>query len=111
MDDADFIWAKKITDEYRKIRKYFSCDFYNHGSAVFDDTSWAIWQYNDADSGKGIVMAFRRSNSPFDRVAIELRGIEKGKVCEIKSLDNPEFNVKTKQPRNHPPRKKNKYHI
>ncbi|MBQ4629363.1 MAG: alpha-galactosidase [Clostridia bacterium] len=94
-DDADFKWAKRIVDEYKKIRHYFSCDFYNHGSSVFDDTSWAIWQYHDADSGKGIVMAFRRSNSPFDRVAIELRGIEKGKVCEIKSLDNPEFNVKT----------------
>jgi len=87
MDDADFIWAKKITDEYRKIRKYFSCDFYNHGSAVFDDTSWAIWQYHDADSGSGIVMAFRRSESPFDTVKIKLKGLSEGKDCTFTDLD------------------------
>ena len=88
MDDADFIWAKKITDEYRKIRKYFSCDFYNHGSYCFDDTSWAIWQYHDADSGSGIVMAFRRCQSPFDTVKIRLKGLLDGKNYTYKNLDD-----------------------
>lgn len=94
-DENDFEWAKKTVDEYKKIRHYFSCDFYNHGSSVFDDTSWAIWQYHDPDTKKGIIMAFRRSNSLFDRVTVELKGIEKGRICEIKSLDNPDFSVKT----------------
>jgi len=79
MNEDDFKWAKKITDEYRSIRKYFSMDFYNHGSDVFDDTSWAIWQYHDADAESGIIMAFRRSNSPFDTVKIKLNGLSKGK--------------------------------
>ena len=88
MDEDDFAWAKKVTDEYRNIRKYFSMDFYNHGSAVFDDTSWAIWQYHDADSGSGIVMAFRRCQSPFDTVKIRLKGLLDGKNYTYKNLDD-----------------------
>ena len=73
MNEEDFKWAKQITDEYRKIRKYFSMDFYNHGSNVFDSTAWAIWQYHDNEAQSGIVMAFRRKNSPFDNVEIQLK--------------------------------------
>ena len=88
MSENDFKWAKKITDEYRRIRKYFSMDFYNHGSSVFDDTSWAIWQYHDADTESGIVMAFRRCNSPFDTVKIKLNGLLEGKNYSFTNLDD-----------------------
>lgn len=88
MDEDDFAWAKKITDEYRSIRKYFSVDFYNHGSSCFDDTSWTIWQYHDADTESGIVMAFRRENSPFDTVKIKLKGLDEGKNYVFRNLDD-----------------------
>jgi len=72
-----------VTEEYRKIRKYFSKDFYNHGSCVLDDTSWAIWQYHDPQTKSGIVMAFRRGNSPFDQVTVPLKGLDSGRqlIC------------------------------
>ena len=70
MDEKDFAWAKRITDEYRSIRRYFSMDFYNHGSDCFDETSWTIWQYHDEESQSGIVMAFRRQKSPFEQVNV-----------------------------------------
>lgn len=88
MSDEDLKWAKKITDEYRRIRKYFSCDFYNHASSVLDDTSWAVWQYHDADTNSGIVMAFRRCNSPFESVKIKLRGFSEKQNCIFTNLDN-----------------------
>ena len=75
MTAADFRWAKKISDEYLRIRKYFPKDFYNHGSARFDDTAWAIFQYHDKESDSGIVMAFRRGKSPFDTANITLKGL------------------------------------
>lgn len=77
MTEDDFLWAKNITDEYRRIRKYFSMDFYNHGSCTFDDTAWAIWQYHDSNTDSGIVMAFRRCGSPFEQVNITLKGLRK----------------------------------
>ena len=88
MSEEDFAWAKRITDEYRSIRRYFSMNFYNHGSDCFDDTSWAIWQYHDSDTDSGIVMAFRRCNSPFDKVRINLKGLLKNKTYTYTNLDS-----------------------
>lgn len=88
MTEEDFAWAKKTVDEYRSIRKYFSKDFYNLGSSAFDDTSWAIWQYHDCEAQSGIVMVFRRSNSPFDRVQIELKGLLWDRTYTVLSLDD-----------------------
>ena len=91
MVEEDFKWAKKITDEYRSIRKYFSMDFYNHGAAVFDETAWAIWQYHAPETQSGIVMAFRRCESPFDRVTIDLKGLLKDRNYQVINLnDNTE---------------------
>jgi alpha-galactosidase len=88
MDEADFAWAKQITEEYRRIRHYFSEDFYNHGSSVFDSTSWAIWQYHDPRMQSGILMAFRRSASPFDRVELSLRGLLDGRSYIYENLND-----------------------
>ncbi len=73
MTEQDFVWAKSVTDEYRRIRKYMSCNFHNHGAEVYDTTSWTIWQYHDDRTDSGIVMAFRRVDSPFDNVTINLK--------------------------------------
>ena len=73
MTEEDFKWAKAITDEYRRIRKYMSCNFHNHGAENYDTSSWAIWQYHDDKTDSGIVMAFRRKNSPFDNVTLKLK--------------------------------------
>ena len=91
MDEKDFEWVKKITDEYRNIRKYFSQNFYNHGSACLDDTSWTIWQYHDADTESGIVMAFRRCDSPFDNVTIRLKGLNEAKKYSYNNFDTKEI--------------------
>ena len=88
MDENDFAWAKKITDEYRSIRKYFSMDFYNLGSSCFDPTAWAIWQYHDSETQCGIVMAFRRIESPFDQVKIDLKGLLPNKLYTFTNLDD-----------------------
>jgi alpha-galactosidase len=90
MNEEDFIWASNITKEYLKIRKYFPLDYYNHGSSEFDDTSWSIWQFNDKDTNSGILMAFRRTNSPFDNVTLNLKGILKDKVYTAYNFDTNE---------------------
>jgi alpha-galactosidase len=96
MDDKKWELAKRVNDEYLAIRKYLSCDFYNHGSSTFDMTSWAIWQYHDKVSGKGIVMAFRRPESPFETAKITLRGIADAMLL-YKNLDTSECFVGTSE--------------
>ena len=83
----DWAAAKKCCDEYRRIREYFPCDFYNHGSAGLDPTAWAIWQYNDPEKKEGVVLAFRRAQSPSSRATISLKGLPKDATVEVENLD------------------------
>ena len=87
-EEVDWTAAKKCCDEYRRIRKYFPCDFYNHGSASIDPTAWAIWQYNDPERKEGVVLAFRRAESPSSHVAIGLKGMPEDTKVEVENLDS-----------------------
>lgn len=89
MDENDFAWAKRMTDEYRRVRKYFHMDFYNLASHTFDSTSWAVWQYHDPATQSGIVMAFRRSESPFPTATFTLHGLCDGNYT-FENLDTNE---------------------
>ena len=84
---VDWAAAKKSCDEYRRIRKYFSRDFYNHGSSALDPGAWAVWQYHDPETNEGVVLAFRRAESPCDRAKIPLKGIPAGAKVQTENLD------------------------
>ncbi len=86
-DKVDWAAAKKCCDEYRRIRKYFPCDFYNHGSAGMDPTAWAIWQYHDPEKGEGVVLAFRRERSPSAQATLALKGVPAGATVSVENLD------------------------
>ena len=89
-DEEDFAWAKTVTDEYIRIRDYFHEDFYNHGSAVLDSSSWAIFQYHNPKESCGIVMAFRREDSPFSTASISLGGFDNETTLTLENLNTGE---------------------
>lgn len=88
MNEEDFAWAKGAVDEYRRIRKYFSHDYFNHASVTLDDTAWNIRQYHDPETQSGIVIAFRRKASPFDTVSLTLKGLSEGDVYRYENLND-----------------------
>ena len=63
-------------------------DFYNHGSAVLDETSWAIWQFHDPETQSGILMAFRRGASPFSCVDVALKGLSRAATYRFEDLND-----------------------
>lgn len=71
--DDEIKWLADVIEEYKSIRKYFLCHFHNFGSEKFDQSAWVIWQYHDVKNDEGIVMAFRRKDSPNDSAAITLK--------------------------------------
>ena len=83
----DWAAAKKVCDEYLRIRKYFSRDFHNHGSVSEDPSAWAVWQYHDPETNEGVVLAFRRAESPCDRVQVPLKGLPEGAQVVAEHLD------------------------
>lgn len=76
ISDDEIKWLANVIEEYVSIRKYFLGHFHNFGSNKLDQTSWVIWQYHDAKNDEGIVMAFRRKDSPNDSASICLKELE-----------------------------------
>ena len=57
--------VRRLMGEALAMRKYFYGDFYPLLSFSLADDAWAAWQYDRPDLGEGMVVAFRRENSPF----------------------------------------------
>lgn len=90
MTDSELDFISEILEEYKSIRKYFSKNFYNLASDVLDMTSWTVWRFHDDEKDEGIIMAFRRENSPFDTFTVKFE-----KEYDVLNLDTCE-KIKTK---------------
>lgn len=81
---------KKQLAEYKRVRPYLSCDFYKLVEYSLDDTGWTAWQYDRPEEGDGVVLLFRRPDSPFDTLPVTLKGLEAGAVYRFTDADTGE---------------------
>lgn len=65
-------------EEGKRIRKYFLGNFHPLTEVTLDPTTWHVVQYHRPDEGDGIVLAFRRHESPYSNFACSLREIDPG---------------------------------
>ncbi|MCB9153726.1 MAG: alpha-galactosidase [Caldilineae bacterium] len=70
------------------MRKYFYGDFYPLLSFSLAADAWAAWQYDRPDLGEGMVVAFRRHESPFPRWDAALKGLDPAASYELLSWDD-----------------------
>lgn len=95
-DENDFTPSQPLDElrerfaEYKRVRPYFSCDFYPLTGNSLCDTSWCAWQFDRPEHGDGIVMAFRRPMSPMTDAAFTLCGIDKNKTYVFTDADTNE---------------------
>ncbi len=90
-DDAQMKALKDIFDEYLSVKKYFTCDFYPVFGFSREESGWGGWQFHDASDDSGIIMAFRREESPSDTVKIALGGLNKDKTYLFDCSDTGEL--------------------
>ena len=57
---------KKRIAEGKRIRKYLLGNFYPHSGANLDARDWCVIQYHRPAENDGIILAFRRHESPFN---------------------------------------------
>ncbi|MBN2311419.1 MAG: NPCBM/NEW2 domain-containing protein [Candidatus Hydrogenedentes bacterium] len=69
--------------EGKRIRKYFSGDFYALSEVTTSPRDWCVLQYHRADADDGMVLAFRRHRSPYTGYACALRGIDAAADYEV----------------------------
>ncbi|MCL2751759.1 MAG: alpha-galactosidase, partial [Firmicutes bacterium] len=91
---SDFAYSpdeiRKLTDEYKSVRAFYSCDYYPVFGFPIDDMSWAGWQFHDPDTQEGIVMAFRRDLCLSDRVTVLLEGLDDKTAYILSNSDTGE---------------------
>ena len=68
--------VRRLMGEALAMRKYFYGDFYPLLSYSLAEDAWAAWQYDRPDLGEGMVVAFRRSASPFAACRLSLQGLD-----------------------------------
>ncbi|MCE5199024.1 MAG: alpha-galactosidase [Armatimonadota bacterium] len=82
-------WLRKMVREQKEISKYFYGDFYPLLSYSQNDDVWALWQFDRPDLNEGLILAFRRQQSPFSKLdAAKLQALEPDGIYEIRSFDS-----------------------
>ncbi len=77
---------KAIIRLYRELKDYFLEDYYplsGYGDITRDD-QWLAYQLHRPSDGTGIVVAFRRSESPDSNYTVWLRGLDPDTVYQLR---------------------------
>ncbi|MCX7598701.1 MAG: alpha-galactosidase [Armatimonadetes bacterium] len=80
-------WLVRALKEEQRVRAYFEGDFYPLLSYSLADDVWAAWQFDRPDLGEGMVVAFRRQNSPLTGMTARLRGLSPRATYEVRDVD------------------------
>jgi alpha-galactosidase len=81
--DYPWEWLARTLGVFRLACPFFRGDFYPLLENTVSNEHWAATQYHRTDLGAGIVLLYRRPDSPFIYARFELRGIEAGQVCHL----------------------------
>ena len=85
----DFSKLEKLASQWRQIAPNYFGDYYPLTPYSIDDSAWMAWQYNRPEKGDGMVQAFRRAQSPIEKVRFKLRGLDLAAQYSIRNLDQP----------------------
>jgi len=69
---------RQAITEGKRLRKYFLGDFYPLSRINIDPQDWCVFQYHLPAENAGMIMAFRRPESPYTAWRCQLRDIDPG---------------------------------
>jgi alpha-galactosidase len=87
----DLDWLRKMLSELNEVRDYFLGDFYPLIEFSLAEDCWAAWQFDRPDLGAGVVLAFRRSESPFGEATLPLNGLDGAATYAFRDVDTGEL--------------------
>lgn len=90
-------FLRKYTQEYRKVRPYFSEDFYPLTEITGNLDTWCAAQFHRPDQGDGMVEVFRREKSPYETARFELKGMDSAADYLFTDVDGGEFLIPGKE--------------
>ena len=89
----EYDWARKQFDEYKRVREYFSEDYYPITKPSLCKDSWSILQFDRPKQEDGIILAFRRSQSCMSVANPQLYAVLEDKMYELEDFDTGEKTI------------------
>lgn len=89
--DYPYEWHRTMISQYRRARDYYKGDFYPLTDCTLSTKDWLAYQMNRDDLGEGIVVAFRRPDSPYVTAEFLLKGLDIHAEYEIENADTGEI--------------------
>ncbi len=80
---------RRAVQQWREYSPNYLGDFYPLTPCSLGQDVWVAWQFNRPEAGRGVVQAFRRSASIYEKAHVTLRGLEPVARYRIRDLDAP----------------------
>ncbi len=87
--DLNYDWMRRGISDWRSVADNYFGDYYPLTAYDPSNHAWMAWQFNRPETGRGLVQAFRRSNSKAVSAQFELHGLDPYARYEITNLDTP----------------------
>jgi alpha-galactosidase len=88
--NIDYAALRRLAAQWREINGLYYGDYYPLTRCSRNKDSWIAWQFDCPEQGKGVVMAFRRSESDYESARLKLRGLDGKTRYELTRFDSPE---------------------
>jgi alpha-galactosidase len=85
---ADDVLTRRLIDEYRAVRPYaIEGDVHHLTDYSIGSDGWMVIRFDRADLRSGVVLAFRRTASPFPEIRLPFGPVATGATYEIDDRD------------------------
>jgi len=88
--DFDATLAQRLIDEYHSVRHLLIDAWYPLTAQTIDQTLWLASQYHRKDLAEGMILAYRRQDSPYNSLSINLRQIDPDAMYQLKYYSFPD---------------------
>ncbi|OQA00860.1 MAG: Alpha-galactosidase [Planctomycetes bacterium ADurb.Bin412] len=94
---VDFDYLRQMIGQWRQVAPYYLGDYYPLSPHSLENQAWIAWQFNQPETGEGMVQAFRRQNSIYLGSQFKLSGLDPAARYTLQNLDTPDKTILTGQ--------------
>jgi hypothetical protein len=88
-DDEDKLdWLRRAGEEYLCVKPYLDGDFYPLTELSTASDAWTALQYHLPEKNEGIILAFRREDSPFSEAVFAPEGLDRESMYVFTDADD-----------------------
>ncbi len=80
-------WHRRMLADQRRALPYYLGDYYPLKEGTVSSADWLAYQMHREDLAAGVVMVYRREDSPFSAGAFRLKAMEEGATYEVEDAD------------------------